>query len=168
MSEKQDPATDDLVIKSVPSRSPGKATEILETEADNVTGEHIVMDQAGAETITADRVTMTRSGAREIEAKSAQLDQSGVLELEADNAVLLNSTAAVVVAAKARIVGGKVGVLVSPSTTVEGSMRTLIHVGEATGDVKAAFDAKGAMAFGAGCALALLVVRGLLGRLFRR
>ncbi|HEY8448477.1 MAG TPA: hypothetical protein VIL01_15355 [Thermomicrobiales bacterium] len=145
-------------------RSSEEAVELLRADAGDVQATTVTLERSGAERIEAERLTMDRSGAREIAAKSAQLDRSGVMVLKSDRAVLHGTSAVAVGAQEARIVRSMAGVVVSGNTTVEGELRTLVHVGPTEGNVRTLIDPVGAAGFGA--AFGLAVVMG--GRLLRR
>jgi hypothetical protein len=156
-------ATNEAVVKVGPSKHPEPATELLAAEAGDVEAANVRMERSGAEQVSGQRVLMERSGARTVEARSAQLDRSGVLVLQSERAVLHRGTALAVTANEARVVRSTVGAVVAGQATVEGELRTLLHVGPVTGSVRTLLDPAGAAAAGAGFGLVVL-----LGALLRR
>lgn len=156
------------VDKATAYRATHEGAELLRADAGDVTATSVTMDRSGAEEITADRVTMDRSGAKSIQTKSAQLDRSGVLTLQSDHVVLHKSSATVVTAQEARVVKSNIVLFNSKQTTVEGTLTSLIHVGNACDNVKPVFDATGAARFGAAFAATLLIGGRLLRLLFGR
>ncbi len=153
-----------VVSKETAYNSPSEAIELIRSDAGDVTATTVTMEQSGAEQITADRVTMDHSGAKSIVTKSAQLDRSGALSLQSDHTVLQKSSAMAIVAKEARIVRSKVLFFRSDNTTVEGELKTLVHVGNACDNVKPVFSGADAARFGAALGLVLLIG----GRLLRR
>ena len=77
--------------------------------------------------------------------------------------VLQGSSATIVNAKEARIVKSKILFFRSDSTTIEGKVSTLIHVGQACDNIKPVFDGQGALRLGAGLGIVLLIG----GRLLR-
>jgi len=154
------------VAKERGTRAPAEAPELLRADAGALHATTVHMDRSGAEQIVAERVMMDRSGAKSIAAKSAQLDRSGVLMLKADHVVLHGGSATAVDAHEARLVRGKVLLLRSATTTVEGELKTLIYIGQASDNVKPLLNAQGALRFGAAFGATLLLGGRLLRRLF--
>ena len=157
-----------VISKETAYKSPSEAVELVRSDAGDITATTVSMEQSGAEQITADRVSMDRSGAKSIATKSAQLDRSGVLSLNSDHTVLQKSSAMAINAKDARIVRSNVLVFRSGSTTVEGELRTLIHIGNACDNVKPVFGGADAARFGAALGLVLLIGGRLLRRLTGR
>jgi len=83
--------------------------------------------------------------------------------LQSDHVVLQGSSATIVNAKEARIVKSKILFFRSDSTTIEGKVTTLIHVGQACENIKPVLDGQGALRFGAGLGIVLLIG----GRLLR-
>jgi hypothetical protein len=155
------------VAKDAAYRATQEAAELLRSDAGDVTATTVSMDRSGAEQISAERVTMNRSGAKSIETKSAQLERSGVLNLTSENVVLHNSSATSISTKEARVVKSNIAIFRSERTTVEGELRSLLHIGHACDNVKPVFDAQGAARFGAAFA-AVLLIGGRVLRLIRR
>jgi hypothetical protein len=153
----------EYVAKDSAYLSSSVGSEMIRTDAGDVTAESVTMDRSGAEQITADRVRLDRSGAKSITTKSAHLERSGVLNLTADHVVLQGSSATNVSANEARIVKSTIAILRSGSTTVEGRLRTFILIGPAGEHVVPVFDGPSAMRFAATLGVVLL----LGGRLLR-
>lgn len=156
-----------VVDKGAAYRATSEASELLRADAGDIAASSVDMDRSGAEQITAERVSMTRSGAKSLEAKSAQLDNSGVLNLTAVNAVLHKSSSVALTAKTARIVKSRVVILRSESTTVEGELRPLVHIGQACDNVKPVLDGNGALRFGAALGATLLIGSRILRLIFR-
>jgi hypothetical protein len=154
----------EVVAKADTTKQPIVARELLRSDAGTVDAGTVTMDRSGAESISAERVTMERSGSRTLEAKSVQMANSGVVMLNSDHTVLQGGSALFVKSRDARIVKSKAVALIAENAIVEGELKTLVHVGPASGNVKTFVDAKGAGALGVGLAVVLL----LFGRLFRR
>lgn len=150
------------VAKDSAYRAAHEAAELLRSDAGDITATTVTLDRSGAEQITAERVTLNRSGAKTIEAKSVQLERSGVLNLTTDSVVLHNSSATAVTTKDARVVKSNIAIFRSERTTVEGELRSLVHIGHACDNVKPVFDAQGAARFGAAFALTLLIGRRIL------
>jgi hypothetical protein len=160
--------TPEAVTKSTAYKSPGEASELLRADAGDIAATTVTLDRSGAERITAERVALDQSGARTIEARSAQLDRSGAVLLTAERAALNGSSAVVLRAGEVRVVRSKAVVLWAGKTTVEGEVRTLVHVGEACAGVRPVFDGRGALRFGAALGGVLLVGGKVLGRVLGR
>lgn len=165
----QQPATNGthpptVVDKDAAYRATSEGTELIRTDAGDITAGAVAMDRSGAEQITAERVRLERSGAKAIDAKSVQMDRSGVLLLNAEHVVLQGSSATNVTAKDARIVKSTVGILRAESATIEGRLRALVHIGPACDNATPVFDGVGALRFGAAAGAVLLIG----GRLLRR
>ena len=158
----------EFVAKATAYKSAAEATELVRADAGDVTATTVSMDRSGAEKIIAERVTMDHSGVRTMEANSVQMDRSGVLRLQSEHTVLHDSAAVAISATEARVVKGRVVFFRAEQATVEGSLRPLIHIGQADGNSKPLLDAQGALRFGAAFGLALVIggriVRLLFGK----
>ncbi len=152
-------APPDIVVKSDTTKEPGIGKELLRSDAGTVEATTVTMDRSGAESITADRVTMDHSGSRTLESKSAQLTNSGVVVLNSERAVMQGGSALLIKAAAARIIKSKALAIVSDNTTVEGELKTILHIGPVSGDLRPVLDTKGAAGLGAGLGIALLLAR---------
>lgn len=157
-----------VVDKDAAYRATSEGTELIRTDAGDVSAGTVTMDRSGAEHVTAERVRLERSGAKAIQAKSAQLERSGTLNLSAEHVVLHGSSAANVSAKDVRIVKSNVGILRADSAAVEGRLRALVHVGPACDNAKPVFDGPGALRFGAALGVVLLIggrlLRAITGR----
>ncbi|MEA2528193.1 MAG: hypothetical protein QOF73_5420 [Thermomicrobiales bacterium] len=158
----------EFVEKADTTKSPVGARELLRSDAGDVSATTVSMDRSGAESIRAERVTMDHSGAKTLEAKSAQLVYSGVMLLKTERAVMQGGSAVVVSASEARLVKSRVLAVIADRQTAEGELKTLVHVGSSDGCIRPVFDGKGALGFGAGVGLVVLVFGRLLGRLVGR
>jgi hypothetical protein len=168
-TEEQNPSTNGsepptVVAKEPAYRSATEATELIRSDAGDITATTVTMEQSGAEQITADRVTMDRSGAKSLNAKSAQLDRSGALSLKSDHVVLQRSSAIAVMAKEARVVRSKIFLFRSNTTTVEGELRAVVHIGSACDNVKPLLSGMDAARFGVAFGATVLIG----GRLIRR
>src|SRR6478735_8585025 len=119
------------------------------------------------DSINATSVTMSQAAAKKIDARSAQLDHSSVFRLKAENAVLNRSAATFVDAKEARLVNVNAFVVRGNTNAVEGDLKTVLHIGEASGNVHAILDKNGAMWLGAGFGAATIVLGFLARKLFR-
>jgi len=129
-------------------------------EADTVT-----MDQSSADTVTAQRATVKQSSLKKLDARSAHLDQSSVISLDAENAVFTQSAATLVTAKDVRLVRSNSVVVKGTVNSVEGDLKTVVHIGDATGNVHMIFDRDGALRFGIGVGAALVVLSWLFRKL---
>jgi hypothetical protein len=152
-----------VVAKETAYKSAGEASELIRSDAGDITATTVTLDRSGAEQITADRVQLERSGAKSMNAKSVQMDRSGVLSLKSDHTVLHDSAAVTVSASEARIVKSKILMFLSAKTTVEGELKPLIYIGKGGDNVKPVIDGKSAGLLGA--AFGLIILFG--GRLAR-
>ena len=134
---------------------------------DNINATSVTMSQAAARQITTERLSMTQASAKKIDARSAQLDHSSVFRLKAENAVLNRSAATFVDANEARLVNVNAFVVRGNTNAVEGDLKTVLHIGEASGNVHAILDKNSAMWLGAGFGAALVALSFLARKLFR-
>ncbi len=158
----------EFVAKTDTTKSPVNAHELLRSDAGDLSATTLSMDRSGAESITAERVTMDHSGAKTLEAKSAQLVDSGVMLLKSERAVMQGGSALVVSASEARLVKSRAIAVVADRVTAEGELKTLLHVGSSDGCIRPVLDGRGALGFGAGFGLAVVMFGRLLRRLFAR
>jgi len=154
-----------VVAKETAYKSAGEASELIRTDAGDITATNVTLDRSGAEHITADRVQLDRSGARWIDAKSVQMDRSGVLSVKSDHTVLHDSAAVTVSATEARIVKSKIALFISAKSTVEGDLKPLIYIGKGGEMVKPVFDGKSAALLGTVIGV-ILLLGGRIGRFF--
>jgi hypothetical protein len=125
------------------------------------------LDKSSAESITSERATIEQSSVKALETSSAQLDRSSVFKMRADNAVISHSAATFVRADDARLVNCNAIFVKGAETTVEGDLKTILHLGNATGNVHMIFDRDGALRFGLGLGASLIALGALARRLFR-
>jgi hypothetical protein len=104
---------------------------------------------------------------KQLETSSAQLDKSSVFQMKAENTVISHSAATFVRANDARLVNSNAIFVSSPNMSVEGDLKTVLHIGNATGNVHMIFDKDGALRFGVGLGAALVGLGVLARRLFR-
>ena len=134
---------------------------------DSINATSVTMSQAAARQITTERISMTQASAKKIDARSAQLDHSSVFRLKAENAVLNRSPATFVDANEARLVNVNAFVVRGNTNAVEGDLKTVLHIGDASGNVHAILDKNSAMWLGAAFGAAIVVL-GFLARKFVR
>lgn len=144
-----------------------KKQEISGERVDSVTAEAVSLSKSSAETIKSERASFEQSSVKELETGSAQLDRSSVFKMRADNAVISHSAASFVRANELRLVHSNALYVNGPHTTVEGDLKTILHVGEASGNVHMIFDKDGALRFGVGLGAALVGLGVLARKLFR-
>lgn len=171
IAEQQSSATNgahppQFVSKDSAYRAPSEATELIRTDAGDITATTVTLDRSGAEQITAERVTLERSGAKSITTKSSQLEQSGVLDLDAESVVLHKSNATNVRTKEARVVRSNILLFRSEHTTVEGKLRPLVHIGNACDNAKPIFNGSSAIRFGATLGAVLLIGGRIMRALF--
>jgi len=167
------------VITAQRRRIPGgvsrMSTDTNDEESKSVTNETfesvnattVTMSQAAARQITAERLSMTQASAKKIDARSAQLDHSSVFRLKAENAVLNRSAATFVDANEARLVNVNAFIVRGNTNAVEGDLKAVLHIGDASGNVHTILDKNSAMSLGAGFGAATVVLGFLARKLFR-
>lgn len=127
----------------------------------------ISLNRSTADSITSERASFDHSSVKQLETSSAQLDKSSVFQMKAENAVISHSAATFVRANDARLVNSSAIYVNSPNMNVEGDLKTILHIGNATGNVHMIFDKDGALRFGVGLGAALVGLGVLARRLFR-
>lgn len=152
-------------------------------DLESIRAKNVTMKQSGAEHIDAETVTIANGGAKSIKAMNVEMHNSGAMTITGDHVTMTNSSAMLVAGQNlelgtAGVLGIQAetvtitgdsgsGLLIAKTVTAEKSVRALIGV---IGNVKAGtkvellFDAKSALALGAGFA----IVFRLIGRLFNR
>ena len=143
------------------------SAEIDVEKAGNVQAGTVTVSRSSVDTITADRATIEQSSVKNLKADSAQFDRSSVFKMQAENAVISQSAATFVRADEVRLVKSNALFVRSGETTVEGDLKTIVHLGNATGNVHMMFDKQGALRFGAGLGASLVGLSVLVRRLFR-
>ena len=133
----------------------------------SVQAEAVSLSKSSADTITSERASFEDSSVRELETGSAQLDRSSVFRMNAENAVISHSSATFVRANELRLAHSNAIYVNGADTTVEGDLKTILHVGNATGNVHMIFDKDGALRFGMGVGAAIVALGVLARRLFR-
>ena len=134
---------------------------------DSINATSVTMSQAAARQITTERLSMTHASAKKIDARSAQLDHSSVFRLKAENAVLNRSAATFVDANEARLVNVNAVVIRGNTNAVEGDLKTVLHIGAASGNVHAILDTNSAISLGAAFGAAIVVFGFLARKLVR-
>lgn len=117
--------------------------------------------------VTAERASITQSSVKSLEAQSAQFEQSSVFRMHAEHAVINQSAATFVTAGDIRMVKSNALVVRGTTNAVEGDLKTVFFVGEATGNVHTIFDRESALRFGAGLGAVLVVLGTLVRKIFR-
>ncbi|MEJ7838742.1 MAG: hypothetical protein WKF81_07990 [Thermomicrobiales bacterium] len=152
-------------------------------DLESIRAKNVTMKQSGAEHIDAETVTIANGGAKSIKAMNVEMHNSGAMTITGDHVTMTNSSAMLVAGQNlelgtAGVLGIQAetititgdsgsGLLIAQTVTAEKSVRALVGV---IGNVKAGtkvellFDAKSALALGAGFA----IVFRLIGRLFNR
>jgi hypothetical protein len=157
----------DAIDKEPATNRPINASELLDGKAGDIDATTVSMERASARRITAERVTMDRSGAQRIETRSAQLDRSGALQLNSERAVLQNSSAWVVAAQEARLVKSKALAVVAGRVEGDGETRSLLFIGQSSGDVKTVIGPAGAAGLGVGLGFVFVLIKALARRISR-
>jgi len=134
---------------------------------ESVQAESVRLEKSSAESIRSERTTIEQSSVKELETGSAQFDRSSVFRMRADNAVISHSAATFVRADEARLVKCNAIFVNGAETTVEGDLKTVLHLGNATGNVHMIFDRDGALRFGLGLGTALVGLGVLARKLFK-
>jgi len=134
-------------------------------EAINATS--VDVRQSAVDQITTERATIHQSSVKQLDTRSAQFEQASVFRMKAENAVLTQSAATFVDADEARLVKCNAIVVRGQTNAVEGDLKTVIHIGPATGNVHAIFDRDGALRFGVGLGAALVALGTLVRKIVR-
>jgi hypothetical protein len=161
-------AVSETVEKAGTTKSPLLSSEVLYADAGDVEATNVTLEHSGAEKVTAERATIEHSDVKSLEARSVQLVNSGSLSVKAVTAVLQNSSAGLVRAEEARLVKTQAGVITAGRLTAEGSVKTLLQVGPVEGEIKTIFTPQTAVGFGAAFGFVVLIVGGVIRRVFRR
>lgn len=158
-------ASNGMVTPEADSNEFVEAVELLHGDAGDVTATNVTIEQSSAGTVSGERVTVAQSALKRLDAGSAQLSQSAALILKSADTALAESAAGVVTSDQITLVNSTVGIAQGPLTVANGTARILVHVGNAEGSVKPMLDGQGALRFGAGLGLSLVVFSRLLKRL---
>jgi hypothetical protein len=110
--------------------------------------DHVDLTQAGAQSITAASVTLSQGGVGQVHADEMHVQQSGVGLARVGTLTLGDGASAFAVVA-------------DQATVEEGSNAFLVIARSLDGDVRPTIDWRGALAFGAGVALVLSIIRRL-------
>lgn len=144
-----------------------ESTTVSNEKVENVNATSVTVTQSAVRQITAERVALSNASAKKIDARSAQLEQASVFRLNAENAVFNRSAATFVDANEARLVNVNAVLVRGKTNAVEGDLKTVLHIGEASGNVHAIFDNESAVRFGAALGAALVILGVLARKLFR-
>jgi hypothetical protein len=151
-------------------------------DLDSIRAKNVTMDRSGAEQIDAETVNMTNAGAKTIRSSTIDMQNSGSMTVTGDK-VSMNQSSAMVVAGQAIDLtqsaafsiqsesvtlhdGGRVGILVAGKVQTEKELSVLLGVvGKVEGgSVRVAVSPPAALAFGAGMAVVLTMLRRMFGR----
>jgi len=145
----------------------GDARTVSNAKVGEINATSVDMRQSAADQVTSERATIHQSSVKQLETRSAQFDQSSVFRMKAENVVLTQSAATFVDADEARLVKCNAIVVRGGTNAVEGDLKTVIHIGEATGNVHTIFDRDGALRFGLGLGAALVALGTLVRKIVR-
>ena len=145
-----------------------EAVELLHGDAGDVTGSTVTIEQSTAGTVTGEQVTVSQSALKRLDAGSAQLSQSAAFFLKSEDTALSESAAGIITGGPTTLVNSTVGIAYGPLTVASGSARVFVQIGGNDSAIKPAFDGQGALRFGAGLGLALVVFSRFLRRLLGR
>ncbi len=109
----------------------------------------------------AERVEVRASAVREVHGEDVHAEASAVRQLAAEHARLTGSAAGLVRAGYARVESSNVGVLAAREVECTQTRALVVVSLRSRGDVRALFDMRGALAFGAGYFLARAALRWL-------
>ena len=120
-----------------------------------------------ADQITVERASIAQSSVKQLDTRSAQFEQSSVFRMKAENVVLTQSAASFVNAGEARLVKCNALVVRGDTNAIEGDLKTVLHIGAASGNVHTIFDRDGALRFGVGLGASLVALGALVRRFVR-
>jgi hypothetical protein len=143
------------------------AQTISNAKVGAVNATSVTVRQSSVDQITTERASVAQSSVKQLDTRSAQFEQSSIFRMKAENAVLTQSAASFVDAGEARLVKCNALVVRGTTNAVEGDLKTLIHIGAATGNVHTIFDRDGALRFGVGLGASLVALGALVRRLIR-
>lgn len=127
----------------------------------------VTIKQSTVDQITTERATVGQTSIKQLDTRSGQFDHSSVFRMKAENVVLNQSAASFVDADEVRLVKCNAIVVRGATNAVEGDLKTVIHIGEATGNVHTIFDREGALRFGMGLGAALVALGALVRKIVR-
>lgn len=143
------------------------AQDVSNTKVGTVNATSVTIKQSSVDQITTERATVGQTSIKQLDTRSGQFDQSSVFRMKAENVVLNQSAASFVDADEIRLVKCNAIVVRGDTNAVEGDLKTIIHIGEATGNVHTIFDREGALRFGMGLGAALVALGALVRKLVR-
>ena len=112
----------------------------------DVRAEHVTISQGGAQNVEATTVTITQGGAARVNASEMSVSQGGVALAQTDQ-LLVDE-------------GGSAFVVMADQATVnEGASIFMLLARSVSGDVRPVLDWRAALAFGAGFAVVLRILR---------
>lgn len=149
------------------SESADDREEISGQKTDEVHAHAVSIRQSSVGSVTTEQATIEQSSVRQLETSSGQFDQSSVFRMKAENAVLSHSAASFVDAQDVRLVKSNALVVRGASNAIEGDLKTVLHIGSATGNVHMIFDRESALGFGFGLGAALVGLGVVVRKLFK-
>lgn len=127
----------------------------------------VSIKQSSVDQVTAERATVGQSSIKQLETRSGQFEYSSVFRMKSENAVLTQSAASFIDADEVRMVKCNAIVVRGETNAIEGDLKTVIHIGPATGNVHTIFDREGALRFGMGLGAALVAFGALVRKIAR-
>jgi hypothetical protein len=145
-----------------------EAVELLHGDAGDVTGTTVTIEQSTAGTVTGEQVTVSQSALKRLDAGSAQLSQSAAFILKSEDTALSESAVGIITGGQTTLVNSTVGIAHGPLTVANGTARVFVQIGNTDSSIEPTLDGQGALRFGAGLGLSLVVFSRLLRRLLGR
>jgi hypothetical protein len=150
-----------------PNDQTDETQTISNAKVGDVNATSVTIRQASVDQITTERASINQSSVKQLDARSAQFEQSSVFRMKAENVVLTQSAASFVDADEARLVKCNALVVRGDTNAVEGDLKTVIHIGAASGNVHTIFDRDGALRFGLGLGASLVALGALVRKVVR-
>jgi hypothetical protein len=158
----------ETVEKTDTTKSPTLGSELLYADAGNVEATNVTLEHSGAEKITAERVNVEHSDIKSLDAKSVQMVNSGALKVQAERAVFQNGGVVFLRADDVRLVKSKAVVVNAGRVSTEGTVQTVLHIGPVEGELHTVLTPQSAIGFGAAFGFVVLILGGMLRRIFGR
>ncbi len=139
---------------------------MLHKEQD-ISGKSVVVNKERVARINADAVRMTYSGAKMLHADALEATGSAIQSVTGEDVSIDRSAVGLVNAGTANIENSGIFAVKASVVRSPDIRAVVINAGEVQGNVSTVFNRESAFAFGAGCALLLVVwrlIRGLFGR----
>jgi hypothetical protein len=141
--------------------------DVAHARVGTVSANSVNIKQSTVDQVTTERATVGQSSIKQLETRSGQFEQSSVFRMKSENAVLTQSAASFVDADEVRLVKCNALVVRGETNAVEGDLKTVIHIGPATGNVHTIFDRDGALRFGMGLGATLVALGAVVRRIIR-